>query len=92
MEILVETTDGFIIAEEDLKMRGPGDLMGTQQSGILDLKIADITKDDKIMKLARDAANDLIAKDADLTMNENQSIRNQFLRMLKNRPNWSRIS
>ena len=92
MEILVETTDGFIIAEEDLKMRGPGDLMGTQQSGILDLKIADITKDEKIMKLARDAANDLIAKDADLTMNENQSIRNQFLRMLKNRPNWSRIS
>ena len=73
-------------------MRGPGDLMGTQQSGILDLKIADITKDDKIMKLARDSANDLIAKDADLTMNENQSIRNQFLRMLKNRPNWSRIS
>jgi ATP-dependent DNA helicase RecG len=92
MEILVETNDGFIIAEEDLKMRGPGDLMGTQQSGILDLKIADITKDDKIMKLARDAANDLIAKDADLSLGENQSIRNQFLRMLKNRPNWSRIS
>jgi ATP-dependent DNA helicase RecG len=92
MEILVETTDGFIIAEEDLKMRGPGDLMGTQQSGILDLKIADITKDEKIMKLARDAANDLIAKDADLSMSENQNILKQFLLMLKNRPNWSRIS
>lgn len=92
MEIMVETNDGFIIAEEDLKMRGPGDLMGTQQSGILDLKIADIIKDDKIMKLARDAANDLIAKDADLSLEENQSIRIQFMRMLKNRPNWSRIS
>ena len=92
MEIMVSTNDGFIIAEEDLKMRGPGDLMGTQQSGMLDLKIADITKDDKVMRLAREAAADMIHSDADLIKPEHEPIRFQFTRMLKNRPNWSRIS
>jgi ATP-dependent DNA helicase RecG len=92
MEIMVSTNDGFIIAEEDLKMRGPGDLMGTQQSGMLDLKIADITKDEKVMRLARDAANDLITDDPDMVKPLHEPIRFQFMRMLKNRPNWSRIS
>lgn len=92
MDILVNTNDGFIIAEEDLKMRGPGDLMGTQQSGMLDLKIADITKDDKIMLMARDAAVEICNKDMDLNQPELQGIKNHFQALLKNRPNWSRIS
>lgn len=92
MEIMVNTNDGFIIAEEDLKMRGPGDLMGTQQSGVLDLRIADLAKDDKLMKIARDAATDVIEKDVDLQLPEHREINFHFMNMLKRRPNWSRIS
>lgn len=92
LETMVETTDGFVIAEVDLKLRGPGNIMGTQQSGILDLKIADIVKDGKILQHARTAAFNIIGNDPDLEHPDNAGIRKQLVKMIKNRPNWSRIS
>lgn len=72
MEIMTATTDGFEIAEADLKLRGPGDLEGTQQSGIaFDLKIANITKDAQIIQQVRDLACDIVAHDPDLTNPQN---------------------
>jgi len=92
LETMCSSNDGFEISEVDLKLRGPGDLMGTQQSGILDLKIADITRDGQVMTLARDAAVKLFEKDPELKLPEHQKIRTELLILLKNRPNWSRIS
>lgn len=92
MEIMVRTNDGFEIAEEDLRLRGPGDLMGTQQSGLLDLKIADLAKDNQILTLARNAAIEVLNKDPNLAAPEHKGINLQFRRFLKERPNWSRIS
>ncbi|MBX7094974.1 MAG: ATP-dependent DNA helicase RecG [Flavobacteriales bacterium] len=92
METMCRTNDGFEIAEVDLKLRGPGDIMGTQQSGMLDLKIADLAKDGDVMNAARQAAIDLLEKDPDLGQSSHQGIRQRLSEMLKNRPNWSRIS
>ncbi len=89
---MVETTDGFEIAEADLKLRGPGDLMGTQQSGLLDLLIADLGKDQAILEIARDAAVEVLKNDPDLNLLENQAIRHQVDNVRKNVLNWSRIS
>ncbi len=60
LETMVKTSDGFEIAEVDLRLRGPGDLMGTQQSGVLNLRIADIIKDHEILKLARSFARQIL--------------------------------
>ena len=92
LETMVRTNDGFEIAEVDLKLRGPGDIMGTQQSGLLELKIADLAKDGQLLQYARNAAFDLISEDADLEKPENTEIRKQLLKMVKERPNWSKIS
>lgn len=92
IETMCKTNDGFEIAEVDLKLRGPGDLMGTQQSGILNLKIADFAKDTKIMEYARYAAQKLLASDPDLTKEENKNIRKEFEELQKNKLSWSRVS
>lgn len=92
MEIMVRTNDGFEIAEEDLRLRGPGDLMGTQQSGLLDLKIGDLAKDNQIVMLAREAAIKVLNEDPNLADEKHKFINLQFRRFLKERPNWSRIS
>ena len=92
METMVRTNDGFEIAEVDLRMRGPGDIMGTQQSGIVDLKLADLAKDNQLIYLARDAAQNLLKEDPDLTNPKNLLIRNELIRQMKLKPNWSRIS
>jgi len=92
MEIMVRTNDGFEIAEEDLRLRGPGDLMGTQQSGLLDLKIADLAKDNQILVAAREEALQVLNNDPNLAKPEHSQINLQFRRFLKERPNWSRIS
>ena len=89
---MVSTNNGFDIAEADLKLRGPGDLMGTQQSGILDLLIADLGKDSKILEIARQAAQELLNDDPNLDKNENQVIKQQVKRQRKSSLNWSRIS
>ncbi|MGB0403228.1 MAG: ATP-dependent DNA helicase RecG [Salibacteraceae bacterium] len=92
MEIMVRTNDGFEIAEEDLRLRGPGDMMGTQQSGILDLKLADLAKDQQILLMARNKASQILTVDPNLQLPENLPILNEFKLFLKTRPNWSRIS
>ena len=92
MEIMIQTNDGFVIAEEDLRLRGAGDLMGTQQSGILDLKVADLAKDQQILLLARKNASELLAKDPNFQDSENASILKEFKNILRTKPNWSRIS
>jgi ATP-dependent DNA helicase RecG len=89
---MVDTTDGFKIAEVDLKLRGPGNLMGTQQSGVLDLKIADVVKDSKILVAARNTAIALLQEDPNLSKIENAPISQAFVKMSKLSKIWSNIS
>ncbi len=93
MNTMVETTDGFKIAEVDMKLRGPGDLRGTQQSGILNMKLADITKDSKILYIARDAASEIVQEDPHLEKPENHSLK-RYLKAMESdtRMEWGRIS
>ncbi|MBF6597268.1 MAG: ATP-dependent DNA helicase RecG [Fermentimonas sp.] len=91
--IMTETNDGFLIAEADLKLRGPGDLEGTQQSGIpFNLKIADIVRDNDILYLAREIAEKLIEKDPKLEQQEHSVLKQQLSRLGGNRYDWSMIS
>lgn len=92
IQTMVRTNNGFEIAETDLKLRGPGDLMGTQQSGALDLLIADLGKDTEILQLARDCAIKIIETDPELNSPHNKLIRQQVDSMRSSSVNWSRIS
>jgi ATP-dependent DNA helicase RecG len=92
LKTMVETSDGFKIAEVDLKLRGPGNLMGTQQSGILNLKIADLVKDANLLKTARMMAMELLDKDPDLNASENRFIRVAYLELSKDSTLWANIS
>jgi ATP-dependent DNA helicase RecG len=92
LETMVRTNDGFEIAEVDLKLRGPGDIMGTQQSGILNLKIADIVKDNDILKTARFYALRLLKDDPSLEKPENLIIRHGYAQLVKYKNIWNYIS
>lgn len=92
IETMVRTNNGFEIAETDLKLRGPGDLMGTQQSGALDLLIADLGKDSSILQEARSLAQETLEKDPELQKTENRVIKTQIESFRKSVVNWSRIS
>ena len=92
LETMVRTNNGFEIADIDLKLRGPGDLMGTQQSGVLDLLIADLAKDGRILSESRAAAQVLLAEDPDLARPENGNIRHHINSLPASAVNWSRIS
>ncbi len=93
LEIMTSTTDGFVVAEADLKMRGPGDIEGTMQSGIpFELHIADLSTDGRIVSLARDKANEILDKDPELAMPENAVIRNELALLGNKIVDWSRIS
>jgi ATP-dependent DNA helicase RecG len=92
MQTMVKTNDGFEISEVDLKLRGPGDIEGTAQSGVLNLKLADLAKDGQILQLARWAAAGLIERDAELDKQENKVYKTELQRQDKNRTNWSRIA
>jgi ATP-dependent DNA helicase RecG len=92
IETMVRTNNGFEIAETDLKLRGPGDLMGTQQSGALDLLIADLGKDGELLKQAREEAQLILEKDPELKNPENAMTLQQIESMKKTTVNWSRIS
>lgn len=92
LQTMVHTNDGFEIAEVDLKLRGPGDLMGTQQSGMLNLKIADIVKDNQILKTARYYAIQLLKDDPRLEKAENGPILNAYSKMMANKTIWNYIS
>ncbi|PIB37155.1 ATP-dependent DNA helicase RecG [Reichenbachiella sp. 5M10] len=89
IKCMVDTTDGFRIAEKDLELRGPGDLMGTQQSGVLDLKIADITNDGQLLKQAREQARTILEKNPSL---DQYPILKIHLNTHKRQLLWSNIS
>ena len=92
LKTMVETSDGFKIAEVDLKLRGPGNMMGTQQSGILRLKIADVVKDTSILYKARQAAIKLLEEDPNLSKPENVAIKNTYTELSRKTGVWSNIS
>jgi ATP-dependent DNA helicase RecG len=92
LDTMVRTNDGFEIADVDLRLRGPGDLMGTQQSGITDLLIADLSKDAALLTLARDAAQQVLAADPTLESPEHFAILRQVRAQKNTAANWSRIS
>ncbi len=93
MEIMVRSTDGFEIAEADLKMRGPGDLSGTQQSGLpFELKIANIAQDGRILQLARDTAIEILKSDPLLESQDNYILAKQLQKLARQKMNWSMIS
>jgi ATP-dependent DNA helicase RecG len=92
METMCRTNDGFEIADVDLRLRGPGDMSGTVQSGVLDLKIADLAKDAQVLQLSRNMATELIAEDPNFENPENAPIAFQFAMMNTHKTNWSRIS
>ncbi|HLV50724.1 MAG TPA: helicase-related protein, partial [Flavobacterium sp.] len=92
LETMVRTSDGFEIAEVDLKLRGPGDLMGKQQSGVLNLRIADIIKDSEILKIARSYAMQTLKADPNLSSEENIPIKDTYAQLVKYRNIWNYIS
>ena len=92
METMVRTNDGFEISEVDLKLRGPGDIMGKQQSGVLNLQIADLVKDKDILQLARNYAIKLLKEDASMEKSEHQTLRQVFIEISKKKSIWNYIS
>ena len=92
-KIMTLTTDGFEIAEADLKMRGPGDLEGTQQSGLaFDLHIANLAKDGIILQKARELAIEIIDRDPLLEAPQNAILRRRLEKLFAKKVDWSRIS
>lgn len=92
IKTMVETSDGFKIAEVDLKLRGPGNIMGTQQSGVLNLKIADVVKDSPILYQARQAAIKVLNDDPGFVAPENALILKRLTSLQKTSGIWSKIS
>jgi ATP-dependent DNA helicase RecG len=91
METMVRTNDGFEISEVDLKLRGPGDIEGTQQSGVLDLKIADLVHDGQILQMARTAAQTVLNEDGELKLDKNKIYERNLILNAKNRPSWAKV-
>ena len=92
IKTMVNTNNGFEIADVDLKLRGPGNLLGKQQSGVLNLKIADIVKDTQILKLARSVAFETLQNDTNLALPENIPILNTFKEIYQKTAIWANIS
>ena len=93
MEIMVQTNDGFEIAEADLKLRGPGDLEGTQQSGIaFDLKIADVVRDGQLLQYVRDIVLGIVDEDPNGVLPQNEILWKQLHTLRKTHVNWAAIS
>ena len=92
LKTMVETNDGFKISEVDLKLRGPGDMMGTKQSGLLDFRIADVVKDNKILETARSVVVELLKDDEELSKVENINISRFYRPYARERIGWSKIS
>lgn len=92
METMVRTNDGFEIAEVDLKLRGPGDIMGKQQSGVLNLQIADLVKDRDILQVARHIAVRLLKEDPSMNLPEHAKLKAVFMEISKKKSIWNYIS
>ena len=85
------TNDGFKIAEKDLEIRGPGDIEGTQQSGLLNFRLANIVQDKVIVDAAKEQVDSILDTDPDFTLAENLKIKN-YLYLQKGKTIWSKIS
>ena len=93
LEVMTQTSDGFVLAEEDMKLRGPGDMEGTQQSGIpLNLKVANLASDGQLLQLAREDVEELLRKDPELKMREHKAVGERLDFLFGNKINWGRIS
>ena len=92
LKTMVQTQNGFEIADVDLKLRGPGDIMGTRQSGLLNLKLADISKDSKILQFARQIASELLENDPEIASLENRTVLKEYMRAHHIKMQWSSIS
>jgi ATP-dependent DNA helicase RecG len=92
LKTMVQTNDGFEIAEVDLRLRGPGDLTGTQQSGILQLKIADLLRDQELLKIARIYAKKIISEDPELSDIKHQKVRTTYSKITTHKNIWNYIS
>ncbi len=91
ISVMCQTNDGFQIAEKDLELRGPGDISGTRQSGLMNFKLANIVSDKNILDLAKEEAELLIMEDAGLDSENNIPLR-MFLRVQAGKTAWSKIS
>ena len=85
LEVLQQTSDGFKVAEEDLRIRGPGEFFGTRQHGLPELKVADLIEDFDLLRLARRDAFDIIAEDPDLAAPQHQRLRHETLKLYAGR-------
>jgi ATP-dependent DNA helicase RecG len=92
IQTMVATNNGFEIAEADLRLRGPGDIEGTQQSGIINLRLADLAKDGKILQTAREIAARILDDDPRLQREEHQPLVLELAKSQKVKKGWSRIS
>lgn len=92
METMCKTNDGFEISEVDLKLRGPGNIMGTQQSGVLALRIADLVKDQEILQIARHHAIQLLQDDPRLELEDHQKLKQTIIELAKKSTIWNYIS
>jgi ATP-dependent DNA helicase RecG len=92
IETLCQTTNGFEIAETDLKLRGPGDLMGTRQSGLADLKLTNLSEDEEILNQVRDRASTLVEIDPNLEMTENEALKTHLMEAFREKTYWTKIS
>ncbi len=91
LQIMVQTNDGFKIAEEDLRIRGPGDLAGTKQSGLIELKVADLVEDHKLLVAARQLAEAILGRDPQLAHPTNQLLK-KLIDHQGEKPGWEKIS
>ena len=91
METMVRTNDGFEISEVDLKLRGTGDIEGTQQSGVMELKLANLAQDGEILQAARNAAMTILDEDPLLENENNRVYTEQLRRQQQSRQDWSRV-
>ena len=92
IQTMTSTNNGFEIAEADLKLRGPGNIEGTQQSGIVNLRIADLAKDGQILQVARKLASDILESDPEFKLPENAPIKRELDKLTKKNKGWSLIS
>ncbi|MRG48191.1 ATP-dependent DNA helicase RecG [Chitinophaga sp. SYP-B3965] len=91
VKVMVQTNDGFVISEKDMELRGPGDMEGTRQSGLLDLKLADIVQDRAILAAARECAEKILVEDPELELPENKPL-SDYLATQRSKSAWSKIS
>jgi len=92
IKTMTETNDGFKISEVDMKLRGPGDILGTQQSGVVDFKRLDLIEDSAIIKLTKKTVDKILETDPHLSRSDNQLIKNYYLRYYRGKNKWSKIS